>query len=67
MLRAFVGVNCQRRRFALVLNLDEAVMESGNSDPEILLPSQAHNEKELFLHLTSCVRTHWRQMKIFGR
>ena len=37
MLRAFVGVNCQRHRFALVLNLDEAVMASGNSDPEMYI------------------------------
>ena len=62
----FVGVNCQRHRFALVLNLDEAVMESGNSDQKCILPSQVHNEKELFLHFSSCVRIHWRQTKIFG-
>ena len=48
MLRAFVGVNCQRHRFALVLNLDEAVMESGNSDPEMYITQSSPQRKRTF-------------------
>ena len=48
MLRAFVGVNCQRHRFALVLNLDEAVMESGNADPEMYITQSSPQRKRTF-------------------
>ena len=48
VLRAFVGVNCQRHRFALVLNLDEAVMESGNSDPEMYITQSSPQRKRPF-------------------
>ena len=48
MLRAFVGVNCQHHRFALVLNLDEAVMESGNSDPEMYIAQSSPQRKRTF-------------------
>ena len=44
----FVGVNCQRHRFALVLNLDEAVMESGNSDPEMYVTQSSPRRKRTF-------------------
>ena len=48
MLRAFIGVNCQRHTFALVLNLEEAVMESGNSDSEMYITQSSPQRKRTF-------------------
>ena len=48
MLRTFVGVNCQRHRCPLLLKLDEAVMEFGNSDPEMYITQSSPQRKRTF-------------------
>ena len=39
---------CELYRFTLVLNLDKAVMESGDSDPEMFITQSSPQRKRTF-------------------